>query len=358
MDRALSLALRGAGKTSPNPMVGAVVVKDGDIVGEGFHAGVGKDHAEVVALKRAGEAAAGATLYVTLEPCCHTGRTGPCTEAIIQAGIKRVVYPIKDPDPRVNGRGGARLRRAGISVRCGVLRDRGRLANEKYLGHLANGRPYVTLKTAQTLDGRIATARGDSQWLSGPDSLKFAHRLRAENDAVMVGMGTVRADNPSLTVRLVRGKSPYRVVLSRSLNFPRECRLLKSNQDQRTIIASIGQATRKFARRRHADELIFWELKSGSDGMIDLKDFLGRAEEFGLRSILVEGGGRLATSLLREGLVDKYVAIITPKVIGEGISSVGDLRIRKLSRAIGFDRSSFTASGADIIFSGYPRRRK
>jgi len=356
MQRALSLARRGSGNTSPNPMVGAVIVKSGQVVAEGYHRRAGADHAEIVALKKARRKAKGATLYVSLEPCCHRGRTGPCTEAIIAAGVARVVFAVKDPNPMVNGRGAARLRRAGVVVTGGVLRKEASELNEAYFSGIRNNRPFITLKTAQTVDGRIATVTGDSQWISGPQSQKFAHRLRAETDAVLVGGGTVRADNPSLTVRAVKGRNPYRVIVSNSLKLPAQCRLIDDNADGRTIIAASEPAIERFTRRRRPNPLIFWCLKATRDGLVDLNDLVAKARDFGLISLLVEGGGRLATSFLKAGLADKYIAIIAPKVLGSGIEAVGDLRIRRLAEAVEFERQRFEPSGDDMIFVGYPKR--
>jgi diaminohydroxyphosphoribosylaminopyrimidine deaminase/5-amino-6-(5-phosphoribosylamino)uracil reductase len=357
MRRALSLAEKGRGKTSPNPMVGAVIVKKGEIVGEGYHRCVGKEHAERVAIKKAGSKAKGATLFVNLEPCCHTGRTGPCTEAIINAGIGKVIFSVRDPDPRVNGKGARILKKAGVTVKSGLLKKEALQLNESYFGYHKNKRPFVILKMAQTLDGRIATTTGESRWISGPQSLKLAHRLRAEVDAVVVGMGTVRKDNPALTVRLVKGKNPYRVVLSQSLNFPRKCLLLDNNSDYKTIIATNGEEIERFSRtKRGRRNLIYWSLRTDSDGLLDLHDFVTKAEEFGFHSLLVEGGGAIATSFLKIGLVDKYIIVMAPFVLGNGISAVGDLRARKLADAISFEHYFFQASGTDNVFVGYPKR--
>lgn len=357
MQRALSLAEKGRGKTSPNPMVGAVIVKAREIVGEGYHRCVGKDHAELAAIKKAGRKAQGATLFVNLEPCCHTGRTGPCTDAIIKAKIKRVVYSLKDPNPQVNGKGARILKRAGVIVESGLLKREALLLNDSYLGYHKNKRPFVILKTAQTLDGRIATVTGDSNWISGPQSLKLAHRLRAEVDAVVVGMGTVREDNPALTVRLAKGKNPYRIVLSGSLDFPLRCQLLDNNSDYKTIVASTAKAIEKFSRtKRGRYSLIYWNLRTDDDGLLDLHDFVTKADDFGLRSLLVEGGGKVATSFLRAGLVDKYVIVIAPIVLGSGISAVGEINAGRLTDAISFDRYSFQKSGTDNLFIGYPKK--
>ena len=357
MQRALELAAKGRGSTSPNPMVGAVIVKKGQILAEGYHRKAGTDHAEIVALKKAGADARGATLYVSLEPCCHRGRTGPCTDAIAAAGIKRVVYAMKDPNPLVNGKGGARLRRAGIAVDNGVLKAEAKRLNERYVGFHVNHRPFITLKVAQTLDGRIATLTGDSQWITGPESLKFAHLLRAESDAVLVGAGTVAKDDPSLTVRNVKGKNPYRIIVTSSLRIPRGCRLLIDNKDGKTIIASTADAIRRFTRKPLEGDIIFWEIIRGKDGLIDLQDLVRKAADFGLVSLLVEGGAKLTTSFLHAGMYDKFVAIIAPKLIGDGISAVGDLHVRQLRKAIELGRGSFRQSGLDMIFEGYPERK-
>ncbi|TET96701.1 MAG: bifunctional diaminohydroxyphosphoribosylaminopyrimidine deaminase/5-amino-6-(5-phosphoribosylamino)uracil reductase RibD [Candidatus Zixiibacteriota bacterium] len=357
MLRALNLAEKGRGKTSPNPKVGAVLVNKGEVVGEAYHRCVGKEHAERAVIKKAGLKAKGATLFVNLEPCCHIGRTGPCTETIIKAGIGKVVFSVRDPDPRVNGKGVRILKKAGVTVESGLLKKQALQLNESYFSYHKNKRPFVILKMAQTLDGRIATVTGDSKWISGPQSRKLAHRLRAEVDAVVVGMGTVRKDNPALTVRLVKGKNPYRIVLSQSLNFPRQCRLLDNNADYKTIIATNGEAIERFSRtKRGRRSLIYWSLRTDSDGLLDLHDFITKAGEFGFHSLLVEGGGSVAASFLKAGLVDKYIIVIAPLVLGSGISAVSDIRARKLADAVSFDRYFFQASGTDNVFVGYPKR--
>ena len=358
MQRALDLAGRARRKTSPNPMVGAVIVKNGRVIAEGYHRRAGSDHAEVVALKKAGSRVAGATIYVSLEPCCHTGQTGPCTEQIIKAGIKKVFYAVKDPDPRVNGKGERRLKKAGIEVVGGVLKEEAARLNEIYFGNQINKRPFIILKTVQSLDGRIATATGDSQWISGAESLRFAHQLRAEVDAVAVGAATVCADNPALTVRRVKGNNPYRIILSGSLDLPRRCRLLDDNGDYKTIIASTPSAIARFSRKHKSKKPIFWEVKKDRRGRLDLRDFVAKAAAFGLHSLLIEGGATLVTSFLKAGLFDKYVVVTAPIVIGQGIEAVADLEIRKLSKVISFNREEFIKSGRDMIFIGYPERKK
>ena len=355
MRMALDLAEKGRGKTTPNPMVGAVIVKNGKIIGRGYHRGPGRDHAEVAAIKNARVSPKGSTLYVNLEPCCHTGRTGPCTEAIAAAGIAEVVVAVKDPNPTVNGRGFRRLRQLGVKVTTGTLRAEATRLNEAYLGYHIKKRPFVILKLAQTLDGRIASSSGDSKWISGPQSLKLAHRLRACSDAVLVGMGTVRADNPSLTVRHVKGRNPYRIVISRSMKFPRGTNLLEANDDRRTIIAAPADKIERFGRSRRANGAICWSVATGRDGQPDLSDFLARAYDFGLQSILVEGGAELATSFIKAGLVDKMYIITAPILLGRGIDAIGELKTKSLTEAIKFDPADFIVSGDDMVFVGYPK---
>ncbi|MBD3401870.1 bifunctional diaminohydroxyphosphoribosylaminopyrimidine deaminase/5-amino-6-(5-phosphoribosylamino)uracil reductase RibD [candidate division GN15 bacterium] len=356
MDRALGLAAKGRGRTSPNPMVGAVLVKDGEIVGEGYHRRAGEDHAEIVALKAAGERARGATLYVTLEPCCHTGRTGPCTDAVIAAGVSRVVYAMRDPDSRVHGRGAKKLRAAGVAVTAGIGGDAARRLNEAYLSYHKLGRPFVTLKTAQSLDGRVATRTGESQWITGKQARVFAHELRAGHDGVVVGMGTVRTDNPSLTVRHVKGRNPYRIVVTSSMRFPNNCTLLEKNQDYRTVVASGQKKIAAYAKRAGDNHLTYWTVRNRRTGRIDLHDLLEQAGTFGLRSLLVEGGATLATEFLREGLVDKVVVISAPALIGAGIDAIGDLKVRSLDHAIRLTDTTVEQRGNDIIVTGYPRK--
>lgn len=349
---ALELAKRGRGQTSPNPMVGAVIVKNGQIVGQGYHRRAGSPHAEVMAIKEARGLAKGATLFVNLEPCCHYGRTDPCTDAIISAGISRAIFCMKDPNPKVNGKGASILRRAGITVDMGILKNEAMRLNEAYIKFIETGLPFVILKTAQSLDGRIATASGDSRWISCPASREFAHSLRASADAVAVGAGAVRADDPQLTVRLVKGKNPYRIIISRHPDFPPRINLFARNGDAKTILATSTTSLKKI----EVKNLIFWHIKKNKDGL-SLLDFLRKAGAFGIQTLLVEGGGRLATSFLSQGLVDRLYLVIAPMIIGKGTEAVGELNIRKLIKAIRFDSPGFMPCGDDILFSGYPIRK-
>lgn len=358
MLRALELATKGRGMTYPNPLVGAVLVKRGRVIAEGYHRKVGGDHAEIVALKAARGSAKGATLFVTLEPCCHTGRTGPCTDAIIKAGISTVVVAALDPDVRVNGRGVKQLRKAGINVRIGVCKREALDLNEAYHHHQRTGLPFVILKLAQSLDGRIATASGDSKWISCEQSRAYVHRLRSEVGAVVVGGETARKDNPELTVRLVKGLNPHRIVVSRSLNLDSDSKLLSNNSDKKTIVASTEHAIAGFIAKPNHPDLIYWSVKEDSRLGLDIGDLIAKAGQYGFRSLLVEGGSRLATSFLDQGLVDKVVCVIAPKFIGKGLNSIGQLGIREIKNAIQFDRRDFVACGEDLIFVGYPKRNR
>ena len=355
MRRALELAERGRGLTAPNPCVGAVVVRNGEIVGEGYHQKAGSRHAEIAALKQAGPQAKGASLYVTLEPCCHTGRTGPCTTAIIAAGIREVYFAMIDPNPLVNGQGARILRKAGLLVRKGLLRTEAERLNEIYCNRFVGKRPFVILKSAQTLDGRIACANGRSQWISGQQSRKLAHRLRAEVDAVVLGSRAAEIDNPQLTVRHVKGENPYRIVLSTEAGVSPDLRLFTDNADKRTILVTCKDSLPQPLRKSRG--LCWWTVKRAG-GRLDLEDFLTKARSFGINSILVEGGGRLATDFLKLGLVDKHIVIIAPLTLGSGIDAVGALNSRDVSEAVTYDAVVFTPIGGDVMFTGYPQPRQ
>ncbi len=354
MKLALSLAVRGKYKTAPNPMVGAVIVKNNKIISKGYHHKAGGDHAEIDAFKKAKTSLRNSTLFVTLEPCCHTGRTGPCTEAIIKAGIKKVLIAARDADPRVKGKGIKILKKAGIIVKVGLLRKESIKLNEAYFHYNIFHRPFVILKEAQSIDGRIATVKGDSKWISSPESLKMVHGLRAEADAVLVGMRTVQKDNPLLTVRHIKGNDPYRIVLTQSMKFPGNCNLIKHNQDFKTIVASSTDQIEKYSNKNRNANLIYWNISKLRNGSLNLDDLLKKAGEFGIRNLLIEGGSEVATTFLKAKLVDKYIAVLSPKIIGFGTNSFNDLNIRKISDSITFKESEFLPNGSDCLFIGYP----
>jgi len=353
MEMALLQAEKGRGTTRPNPLVGAIIVKQGEIIGKGYHKKAGQPHAEILAINKAGDNAKGSSLYLTLEPCCHTGRTGPCTDAIIKSGISRVVYAIKDPDPRVNGKGAKILRKAGIDVKSGILKKEALKQNDIFFGHNKNKKPYIILKLAQTLDGRIATSNGDSKWISSDLSRKFAHRLRSEVDAVIVGSSTVRTDNPLLTVRNFKGINPYRIVFSNNFNINPKCNLVTKNKDYKTILVGDKKNLDDVNKSIKKNNLIYWGLKSNKSTSVNMHDFLAQAYQFGIKSMLIEGGATLATSFLKENLVDKCYFVIAPKLLGNGLNSISDLKISKISNALKLIDSSVNKSGEDFIISGY-----
>lgn len=344
-------ARKGEGHTSPNPIVGAVIFRGEKILATGYHHQVGKPHAEIMALRKAGKNAKGATLAVNLEPCCHYGRTPPCTEAIIKAGIKEVVYSIKDPNLRVCGRGCRKLEQAGIRVVKGIFEQEARRLNEVYITYLNTGRPFVVLKMAQTIDGRIATATGHSQWISCPEALRLAHRLRAQYDAVAVGSGTVREDDPQLTVRLLKGENPLRIIITASPDLSPGLKVFRNNRDNNTIVAT----DKKTIKAGAYQSAITWPIKK-TKGQIDLNNFLDLAGRRGITSILFEGGQRLATTLLKQKLVDKLFLIIAPMIIGRGTETIGDLGIKTVNKALEFNEYGFKKIGTDTLFWGYPKR--
>jgi diaminohydroxyphosphoribosylaminopyrimidine deaminase/5-amino-6-(5-phosphoribosylamino)uracil reductase len=349
--RTLVLAKRAVGRTSPNPMVGALLVKQGKIISEGYHKKAGTAHAEVVAIERAGKEAAGSTLYVSLEPCCHKDkRTPPCTEKIIAAGIKKVVIAMKDPNPKVSGKGMQKLRRAGIELRTGVLEDKARRLNEFFIKHISTGLPFVVLKVAMTLDGKIATPEGESQWITGEKARKEVHRLRASVDAVMTAIGTVKADNPQLTCRAVRGKHPVRVIIDPALEMMPDARILTC--PPRTIVVTHVSSPegKKASLMQKGVSFLGYEGKR-----LDLAWLMKELHAMGIISVLVEGGSSLNSSCLEAGIVDKAIFYIAPKIIGgkESFPAVGGAIFRRLDNAYRMARTEVRRVGDDIVIEGY-----
>ncbi len=357
MREALALARRGGGFTSPNPMVGAVVVADGRIVGRGYHPRVGDPHAEVFALQDAGERVRGATLYVTLEPCAHQGRTPPCTEAIIGAGIRRVVAAMADPDHQVNGRGLHRLQEAGIETCVGVAESEARDLNEAYVKHRTTGIPFVTAKWAMTLDGRIATRSGESQWISGEASRALVHERRAVADAILVGIGTVLRDDPALTARVFAARNPRRIVLDSMLRVPLDARVLTQDGTP-VIVATTGRASSE-ARRALEARGVEVLVADGLDGRVDLEALLKEVGRRGVLSLLVEGGGTVHGAFLDAGLVDKVLIFIAPQIVGgPAPGPVGGVGVEALARAWHLSRAAFRQIGEDLVIEGYLERRE
>lgn len=352
MAAALALARRGLGRTWPNPNVGCVIVKDGRVVGRGWTQAGGRPHAETEALGRAGAAARGAIAYVTLEPCSHTGRTPPCADALVAAGIARAVVAVGDPDPRVDGRGVARLRQAGIAVSEGVGRAAAAALNEGFFRRVRDGRPLVTLKLATSLDGRIALANGESRWITGPEARRRGHLLRAEHDAILVGSGTALADDPDLTCRLpgLEDRSPVRIVADARLRLPLAARLVREAVAVPTwLLTAPGHTAERLAPYAAAGVEIL-PVPAGPAGGLDPAAALAALGGRGITRLLVEGGGRLAAALLGAGLVDRLAWFRAARVIGgDGRPAVAALDLPSLAAAPGFRREAVMALGDDLL---------
>ncbi len=358
MSLALEQARRGVGRTSPNPPVGAVIVRGGRVAGVGSHRRAGEPHAEVDALRRARARARGATLYVTLEPCDHHGRTPPCTEAIVRAGIRRVVVGTTDPNPVTDGRGLARLRRAGVQVTTGVLRAEAQRLIEPFSSAMRRRRPLVVAKIAQSLDGKIATATGASRWITSAASRRAAHALRAQADAILVGIRTVLADDPRLTVRGVahRRDRPLKVILDSQLRLPPAARCLATPPGALVATTSADPQRRAALEARGAEVLVF----PPEAGRVPMRRLLETLAARGIHSVLLEGGGELLAGALAEGLVDRVVWFVAPILIGgrETPGAVGGQGILALSEAIGLRDVSVTRVGQDLRVDArvvYPR---
>jgi diaminohydroxyphosphoribosylaminopyrimidine deaminase / 5-amino-6-(5-phosphoribosylamino)uracil reductase len=349
MGRALELAEQGRGYVEPNPLVGAVVVRDGALVGEGWHRRYGGPHAEIHALHAAGEAARGATLYVTLEPCCHHGKTPPCTDAIIRAGVARVVAAMADPFPEVAGQGIARLRAAGIEVAVGVAERVAEFANRPYLTLVTRGRPFVHAKWAMTLDGKIASAGGDSKWVSGEAARARVHELRGRMDAILVGAGTVRSDDPLLTARPPGARTPARVVLSSRGDLPRDCRLLRTLDQAAVIVATL----RGFGRdlRSLGCEVIDLPEERGFPSVAALLAELGGRR---MTNVLVEGGAQVFGSLVERLLVDEFHVFVAPRILGGAgaLSPVGGVGFATLKDSWPLGHLDVEPVGADLYVRG------
>ncbi|MFA5096727.1 MAG: bifunctional diaminohydroxyphosphoribosylaminopyrimidine deaminase/5-amino-6-(5-phosphoribosylamino)uracil reductase RibD [Candidatus Omnitrophota bacterium] len=353
MGLATKLALKGKGLTSPNPLVGSVVVKKGIIIGKGFHARAGLAHAEVVALDEAGEAAEGATLYVTLEPCVHFGRTPPCVARIIKSGVKEVIIGMIDPNPLNNGKGIEILKQNKIRVRVGFLEDRLKRMNEAFIKYITRKIPFITVKVAESLDGRIATRTGDSKWITSDRSRGFSHRLRADFDAVIVGVNTVLRDNPKLDAWFSK-RQPVKIVVDSQLSTPEKANIFSGSKPViiATLASSLGQETenRKILSRKAA----ILEAKEKA-GQVNLKDLMKKLAGMGMTNILVEGGGMLIGSLFDEGLVDKIMFFVSPKIIGgkEAIGSVMGRGVARVERAVRIKDITLRRFGEDFLIEGY-----
>jgi diaminohydroxyphosphoribosylaminopyrimidine deaminase/5-amino-6-(5-phosphoribosylamino)uracil reductase len=336
-------------------MVGAVVVRDGQIVGKGYHPYAGAPHAEVFALRDAGDLARGACLYVTLEPCCHHGKTPPCADVVIESGVSEVVAAMVDPNPLVSGKGLAKIEAAGIKTTVGVLEEEARKLNESFIKHVTTGLPFITLKMAMTLDGKIATRTGDSKWITGKSARRYVHRLRRSSDAVLVGIGTVLADDPELTVRLCRPgkKCPARVVVDAFARTPVDAKIFSS--DGQVILAVTNSARDdKILELEKAGAVVL--RIDGRGGFVNLRDLALKLGEMGVQSILIEGGGELAAGALESKVVDKVLTFIAPKIAGgkSAKTPVEGNGAELMSEAISLKDVRIRRFGQDIAVEGYP----
>lgn len=355
MTIALELAASAKGKTNPNPLVGAVIVKDGAIVGTGLHRKAGEPHAEVHAFRMAGEHAKGATLYVTLEPCSHFGKTPPCANLVKESGVKRVVVAMQDPNPSVAGRGINLLREAGIEVEVGVLEEQAIRLNERFIHNMLAARPFVISKFAMTLDGKIATASGHSQWITGEDARADVHELRDEVDAILVGVGTVLKDNPALTTRLKerQGKNPIRIILDRTLRTPIDAQIVNT-EIARTIIVT-AEGNEDLAAKYDAVEFVYVPVV---DGNLDLHVTLSELYKLGITDVLVEGGGMINASFLRANLIDKFFVYIAPKVLGgkQSITPFTGNDVETIDAAMVLSYEEVEKIGEDLRITAYPKK--
>lgn len=362
MQQALSIAEKGKGSVSPNPMVGCVIVSEhGEKLGEGYHKEFGKAHAEVIAVESVQDkdALKNATVYVTLEPCSHHGKTPPCANMLAKLPIGKVVVAMQDPNPSVNGKGILHLRNKGIEVEVGVLKKEAEKLNEFFIHHQMFGRPFITLKLAQTADGYLAAADGESQWITGKESRKMVHKWRAEYDAVLVGRTTAIVDNPSLTVRHVSGRQPKRIVIDGPYELPRELNLFSDKFEEKTIILTWN----KEASATDSDPMLKVMQQnyfrgeviqlSKVDGHVDLRQAFKALGERGITSVLVEGGQQLSSALIRQGLVDKLELFIAPKLLGAGTRSLINIGVNKMKEIAELKDSAWTKVGDDILLTGY-----
>lgn len=354
LTEALGLARKGEGYVSPNPMVGAVLVRGGKVVARGYHRRFGGAHAEAEALAGQQGDLRDATLYVNLEPCCHHGKTPPCTDLIMRLGVGRVVIGTLDPNPQVAGRGVALLREAGVDVQVGVMEGACRQLNRVFFHWMESGLPWVTVKWAQSLDGRIATRIGHSQWITSERSRRMAHRLRGLHDAVLVGIGTVLADDPQLTVRLVRGRNPIRVVLDSRLQIPLESKVLRGVQrGPETWVVTTHEANRHKAIELERAGARLIQSAQGPDGEVDLRDMLSSLALLGVSSVLVEGGGRVITSFLKARLAQRLVCFVAPMILGTGRSAVRSLEIFRVEEALRLGSWRVRRVGPDLMIDAF-----
>lgn len=358
MKIAIDLALKGKGMTSPNPMVGALIVKNGKIVGKGYHLKAGSPHAEVMAIKNAANKTRGATLFINLEPCIHYGKTPPCCDEIIKSGIKKVVIGTKDPNPLVNGKGIKELRRHGIEVEVGVMEDEARELNEAFIKSIRTGIPFVTMKSAMSLDGKIATSSGKSKWITGEESRKFVQELRRDTDGIMVGIGTILKDNPRLSLRIKGRKEnpPAKIIVDTQLKIPLSAKIFFTKPKAKVIIGSTFKVNKRKIEnlKKIGAEVI---LAEKNNGKVDLRKLMRELYKRGIMSILLEGGSELNASAIKERIVDKVFYFYSPILIGgkDTKGMIGGSGIRMIKDAEKIDIKEVKRIGKDVLVVGYVR---
>ncbi|MFH0867930.1 MAG: bifunctional diaminohydroxyphosphoribosylaminopyrimidine deaminase/5-amino-6-(5-phosphoribosylamino)uracil reductase RibD [Candidatus Woesearchaeota archaeon] len=347
MDIAIQLAEKGRGYVSPNPLVGCIIVKRGKIVGRGYHKKYGEAHAEINALKAAGKKANNATMYVNVEPCSHWGKTSPCTEKIVEAGIREVVVGMEDPNPLVDGYKELKFR--GLKTRIGILREKAKKLNEAYIKYMKTKKPFTILKLAMSLDGKIATSTGDSKYITSRAARKYVHQLRNDVDAVMVGINTIERDNPLLDSRLVRGKNPVKIIVDSTLKISENSKVLKD--PCKVIIATTNKAPKnKIDKLQHKGVRIL--VLNSKKGLVDLKELMREAGKSEIASVMIEGGAELSGNAIKECIVDKLLIFTAPKLIGNGLGPIKNLGIKKVNKAIKLKDISTKKIGKDILVEG------
>jgi diaminohydroxyphosphoribosylaminopyrimidine deaminase/5-amino-6-(5-phosphoribosylamino)uracil reductase len=348
---ALEIAKKGMGKVSPNPLVGAVIIKNDRIIGAGFHEKYGENHAEINAINSARENLEGSTLYINLEPCAHFGKTPPCVDEIIKNKIKRVVIGTLDVNPITSGKGVKKLKSAGIEVKVGVLEKECIKLNKAFFKYITKKIPYISIKAAQTLDGKIADLNGASRWISSTQSRKYVHNLRSKYDAVLVGSGTIKKDNPALTVRLVEGRNPKRVILDTSLTLKTSYRIFSRNTDKNLIIVTSKNSRSKPRKinilKKLGVQLVF--ARENEEGQLDLKSVLEELAKIEITSVLIEGGSELITSLIMQKLFDDILIFVSPRLLGEGKPVTGNLGIRSIHKALQLNIENYEKIGDDLF---------
>jgi diaminohydroxyphosphoribosylaminopyrimidine deaminase/5-amino-6-(5-phosphoribosylamino)uracil reductase len=351
--KAIKLALRAKGKVSPNPLVGAIIVKNNRVVAQGWHKHCGSDHAEIAALKKAGSLARGAVIYVTLEPCSHYGRTPPCVDAIIKSGIKKVFIGMKDPNPLTKGKSIAKFRKAGIKTEIGFLEDDLKGINEPFIKFMTKKMPFVTAKCAQTIDGKIAAYSGRSKWITSKESREYARKLRNDFDAILVGSNTVLKDNPGLNASR-KSKRLKKIIIDSALKTPLNAGIFRGT-DPSDIIIAATKKSRKEKRGKLEKRGIYLVICPTQKGQVDLKWFLKKLAERDITNILIEGGSKIIGSALRQKLIDKFLIFIAPKIIGDqnALSSVSGLNIRDVNKAVRLHKITINQLKDDILIEAY-----